>query len=68
MVGENDVVGKVWLAWVPTFSKCCSEFFEGKMNDLVVQVHFVSTMKTSRHEGDLSDADSKIAVWNALVG
>jgi hypothetical protein len=44
---------------VLVFPKCCSEFFEGKSDDLVVQVQFVSMVKTDRLEGNSSGADLK---------
>jgi hypothetical protein len=37
---------------VLAFSRCCSEFFEGKSNDLVVQVKYVSAVKNDILEGD----------------
>jgi hypothetical protein len=33
---------------VLTFLECCSEFFEGKLDDLVVQVRSISTVKTKK--------------------
>ena len=41
------------------FPKCCSEYFEGKLDDLVVQVKSVSMVRTDRIEGDSSGPDSK---------
>jgi hypothetical protein len=44
---------------VLAFSKCCSEFFEGKSNDLVTQVQSIYVVRNGRLEGDSSGADSK---------
>ena len=41
------------------FPKCCSEFFEGKSDDLVVQVNFIFEVKNDRFEGDSSTIDMK---------
>jgi hypothetical protein len=43
------------------FHECCSELFEGKSDDLVVQLYYVSGVKINRLEGDSSGADSKMS-------
>jgi hypothetical protein len=59
MVVVKDAIGK-----------CCNEFFEGKSNDLVVQVQFISAVRTSRLEGDSSGAYLKksCSIWDAFMG
>jgi hypothetical protein len=56
MVATKDVIGKVCLVGVLTFSNYWSDLFEGKMNELVVQVDSISLVKIDRLECDLSDA------------
>jgi len=55
---------------VVSFPKCCSDVIEGKMDELVVQLYFISAVKTNILEGDSSDAYSKKSCdnWNILVG
>ena len=45
-----------WFLVDLAFPKCCREFFEGKSDDLVVQVQSVSVVRTDRLEGDSSGA------------
>jgi hypothetical protein len=47
-----------------------SEFFEGRLDDLVVQLQYVSTMRTKKLEGDSIDVDSKksCSSGDALIG
>jgi hypothetical protein len=59
MVAAKDVIGKVWLVLSSFIPNCCSELFEGKSYDLVIQVQFISTEKNDRLHSDSSDADSK---------
>jgi hypothetical protein len=47
-----------WFRFL-AFPKCCNEFFEGKSDDLVVQVQSVSMVRTDRLEGDSSGVNLK---------
>jgi len=55
---------------VLTFPKCCGELFEGKWNDLVVQVCSVSMVKNEKLEGDLSVKIQRniVVIGDVLVG
>jgi hypothetical protein len=70
MVAVKDSIAKVWLVLNSYIPKSCSEFFEGKLGDLVVQVQSISTVRTNRFEGDSCGADSKksSSSWDTLVG
>jgi len=56
MVVANDVVKKGRVGFFSCIFQVLQHILEGKMYDLVVQVHFVSTMKVDRLKGDSSDA------------
>jgi hypothetical protein len=57
MVAMNDTIEKVLLVCVLSFPKCYNDLFEGKTDELVVQVNFVSLGKTNRLEGNSSGVD-----------
>jgi hypothetical protein len=59
MVAGRGVANKGMVGLFSCIFKCCSEFFKGKTDDMVIQVHFVSSVKTDRLEGDSSGAYSK---------
>jgi hypothetical protein len=57
-----------WFRFL-AFPKCSNELFEGKSDDLVVQVKYVFATRDERLEGDSSDAYSNMSCssWDVLV-